>query len=285
MSSRAAGSVVGFFALTFAITWGCFWTIVRAGGFPAGAPPRLGFQVLLYLGIFAPALVAIGLTARSGGREGVRALLAGLSRLDIGARWYAFALGYMVAIKLVAALVHRLAAGTWPRFGTESWLLMLAAIPISTITQAGEEIGWRGYALPRLAERFGLGLASIGLGVIWALWHLPLFYLAGVESYGQSFPVYLLQVTAMSVAIGWLYWRTGMSLILVMLMHAAINNTKDIVPSNPRVPINPFVPDASLIAWIGVGVLWAVAIVLLARMRGAKLTEGTATAPRDPTSA
>jgi membrane protease YdiL (CAAX protease family) len=46
------------------------------------------------------------------------------------------------------------------------------------------------------------------LGVIWALWHLPLFYLRGADTYGQSFPVYVLQVTALSIAIAWLYWRT-----------------------------------------------------------------------------
>jgi len=159
-----------------------------------------------------------------------------------------------------------------PRFGGDTWYLMLAAIPISTLGQAGEEIGWRGYALPRLAEHLGLGPGSIVLGVVWAAWHLPLFYLTGADTLGQSFPVYLLQVTAISVAMAWLYWRTGMSLILVMLMHAAINNTKDIVPSVSRVAQNPLVPTASSISWIGMALLWIPAVYFLIRMRGAKLS-------------
>jgi hypothetical protein len=269
------GSPAGFFALTLAVTWACFLTIAWSGGFPPGGPPRPWHQVLLYVGVFAPSLVALALTARTSGKPGVRALLSGISRMSVGARWYVFALGYMAAIKLASALVHRAALGQWPRFGTESWVLMLAAIPISTLSQAGEEIGWRGFALPRLAERLGLGLASVVLGVIWAVWHLPLFYVVGIESYGQSFPVYLVQVTAISVAIGWLYWRTRMSLILVMLMHAAINNTKDIVPTVLRPPMDPLAPNASPIAWIGAALMWIVAAYLLVRMHGARLSDAS----------
>jgi len=98
---------------------------------------------------------------------------------------------------------------------------------LSTPVQAGEEVGWRGYALPRLAERLGLPWASVALGVIWACWHLRLFFLFdGADTFGQSFPVYLLSVTALSVAMAWLYWRTGASLLATMLLHAAVNNTK-----------------------------------------------------------
>ena len=72
-----------------------------------------------------------------------------LERAD--AFWYLFALAYIPAIKLTVALVHRLATGAWPRFGDEPWYGILAAIAFSTPFQAGEEIGGRGYALPRLA--------------------------------------------------------------------------------------------------------------------------------------
>src|SRR5205814_483506 len=123
----------------------------------------------------------------------------------------------------------------------------------------------------RLAARFGLGRASIVLGVIWACWHLPLFYLRGVDTYGQAFVPWLLQVTALSVAIAWLYWRTGGSLLLTMLMHAAINNTKDIVPSIGRTPTNPFLPGTALMLWLTAGTLWIPAAYFLVRMRGAKL--------------
>ncbi len=104
---------------------------------------------------------------------------------------------------------------------------------LSTIVlgQAGEELGWRGYALPRLAARFGYAWSSLIIGTIWALWHLPLFYIAGADKTGQSFPIWGLSVIALSVAITWLYDHTGGSLLLTMLMHAATNNLGSIVSS------------------------------------------------------
>ncbi len=273
-TGSSAGWLFGFFALTFAVTWTCFIAAVASSGGVAGVPPRPGLSALILLGTFAPALVALALTARAEGNAGVRALLSRLFRGQVGARWYVFAAGYMVGIKLTVALVYRLVNGAWPRFGHEAWYVMAGATVFSTVIggQAGEEIGWRGYALPRLAARLGLGGASVVLGVIWALWHLPLFYLPEADTYGQSFPVYLLQVIALSVAIAWLYWRSHGSLLLTMLMHAAINNTKDIVPSIPRIPTNPFVVSASLVAWLGLALLWIVAGYFLVRMREADVT-------------
>ena len=193
----------------------------------------------------------------------------------MNARLYVFAVGYMAAAKLMVALVHRVTTGAWPRFWGEAWYIMVAAIVISTWVQAGEEIGWRGHALPRLAARLGLARASLALGVSWAVWHLPLFYLHGAATYGQSFVAYLLQVSAISVAMAWLYWRTDGSLLLVMLVHASINNTLGIVPTVPRTPGNPWWPSASLISWLGVAVLWTMAAYFVVRMRHAEIAPPT----------
>jgi membrane protease YdiL (CAAX protease family) len=70
----------------------------------------------------------------------------------------------MAAIRLTVAFAHRIVTGSWPCFGDVPFGIIMAAIIISTPFQAREEIGWRGYALPRLAERFGFARASIGLG-------------------------------------------------------------------------------------------------------------------------
>jgi hypothetical protein len=96
------------------------------------------------------------------------------------------------------------------------------------------------------------------------------FYLPEADTFGQCFLVYLLQVTAFSVTFAWVYWRTNGSLLITMLLHSAINNTKDIVPAIPRAPTNPFVVSASLLQWLGVALLWIVATYFLVRMRGVK---------------
>jgi hypothetical protein len=224
---------------------------------------------LFLLGVFAPGLVAIGLTARARGRSGTATLLRRLIDWEVPARWYLFAVAYMAVVKLTVAVVHRISWGEWPVFGEEPWYLMLVATLGSTLMggQAGEEVGWRGYALPRLAERLGLGAASVLLGVVWALWHLPLFYFPGGDTYGQSFPFYLLQVTALSVTMAWLYANTRGSLLPVMLLHAAVNNTKDIVPSAEPGATNPVSLSHSPVAWLTVTLLWVGAGYCLLRMR------------------
>ena len=117
-----------------------------------------------------------------------------------------------------------------------------------------------------MAERFGLARASLLLGLIWACWHLPQFFIREADTYGQSFLVYVLQVTALSVAMAWLYAHTSGSLLLVMLMHAAVNNSKDIVPSALPGATSTFGLSASLVACLTVTLLWICAAYFLARM-------------------
>ena len=250
-----------FFLLTFLLAWACWIPVAR--GIPVGSP--LGVFLAL-LGTFAPSLIAISLTARARGNPGVRELFARIVRGPIPASGVVIALTYMLAIKLTAALVHRLAFAAWPRFETRELLVIPFAIAISTLTQAGEELGWRGYALPRMADRMGLAGASVLLGMVWGVWHLPLFYVRGADTFHQSFLPYALGTTALSVAIAWLDTRSRGGLLLPMLLHAAINNTKDIVPSRLAEPPGVFSLAASRIAWLTTALLWVGAIAILVWM-------------------
>jgi membrane protease YdiL (CAAX protease family) len=261
ISNVNVGSLTRFFLLTYGLAW-AFFIPVAATAHPSIGPVQ---TLVLTVGAFAPAVVALWLTARTQGDQGVQRLVERALHWRVGARWYLLAVGYMAAIKLTVALVLRSSTGAWPRFGTEPWYLMVVAIAFSTPVQAGEEIGWRGYALPRLTARFGLRSASLLLGLIWACWHMPFFFVRGADTYGQPFAIYLLQVTAISVAMAWVYARTG-SLLLVMLMHAAINNSKDIVPSGSTGAVNAFGLSASAVAWLTVAFLWVPAIYFLGRM-------------------
>lgn len=263
--------IVAFVLLTFVASW-LLWIAAAAVmhwdfSFQSGLVAIGG--PLYLLGVFAPAIVAVALTARSEGRGAVKALLERTIQWSVGARWYLFAIAYFAAIKLGVALLHRGAMGEYPAFSPEPWFVMLAAIPISTPVQAGEEIGWRGFLLPRLSARVGRPTAGIIVGVIWATWHLPFFLIAGADKSGQSFPAYLLAVTALSVAMAWLYWRTGGSLLLTMLMHAAVNNT-NFVSTPPPAEANAFAVKSSLVAWSTVALLWVCAVAFLVDMRRAQ---------------
>jgi membrane protease YdiL (CAAX protease family) len=175
----------------------------------------------------------------------------------------------MAAVKISVALIYRATMGTWPAFGHGYGVAIILTAVVAAIFGGplGEEIGWRGYALPRLAERFGRAQSSVLLGVIWALWHLPVFFIAGMDQSGQALPVYILQVTALSVAMAWLYWHTNGSLLLAVLMHTAINQTKDLVPSTVGGAANPLRFSATPVAWLTVLVLCVAAAFFLRSLR------------------
>jgi uncharacterized protein len=246
--------LIAFFLLTFAASWSCYFAAAMAA--PAGAASSPLATTLLSAGTFAPSLVAIATTAASGGRAGVASLLAPVFLWDARVRWYAFAVGYMAAIKLAAAVVHRAIAGTWPQSGEIPWYLALAAVIVSTPVQAGEEIGWRAYALPRLLTRMGFLRGNIVLGVVWAAWHLPLFFMPGVDLYRQSFWLFLLAVTPLSVAMGWLYVQTGGSVLLTMVMHSAVNQTTLVVSAGGPAATTPFTMSAPPFSWTTIALLW-----------------------------
>ena len=257
--SGPAWPLLQFFLIAFALMWLCFFTVALA---PIRAGTPLG-QLLLLLGTFAPSLAALLVTARSEGKAGVGALLRGVIAWRVAARWYIFAISFTVIVKLTVAVIDRMVVGVWPRFGTDPWYMIPLAIAFSTPFQAGEEVGWRGYALPHLAKRFGLPRASVVLGVIWGCWHLPQFFIREADTYQQSLWVFIVGVTALSVILAWLWLRTGGSLLLTMLFHAAWNNSKDIVPSGMSGAAETFGFHASLVSWITLVVLWVCATLFL----------------------
>ena len=126
-----------FFGLTYAMSW-VLWTLVAL--IPPGTPLR---AAMFLPGTFAPALVALWLAPRP------QELIDRVLQWRVPGRWYLFALGYLAAVKLAAAIVYRIVAGFWPTLEPGPWLLFVGGILVSTPFQAGEEIGWRGYALPR----------------------------------------------------------------------------------------------------------------------------------------
>jgi len=265
-------AIARFLILTFGVTWALWVPLLRMASAADGShhvSPLLALGGPVFLvGVFAPGLVAVTLTAWDHGGRGVRDLLRRIVRWRVGLRFYAFALLLMPLIKLTVALIHRLLVGAWPSFGETRPLLLVFATILSTIGQIGEEVGWRGYLLPHLTERTSLVAASLIVGVIWATWHLPLFFAPGADTSGQSFPLYVLQVTAYSVVLAWLYWRTGGSLLLTMFMHAAFNNMKDIVPSGGVRGGSPFKFDSTLVFRLTIMLLWIIGVLLLFRMRG-----------------
>jgi uncharacterized protein len=225
-----SGATLPFFALTFGITWALQLPAVLALlGVIAGPPER--YLLLVGLGAFGPALAALLVARRGAGGAGVGALLQPLLRLRVGAGWYLVALLLPGALLVAGMAVHRLATGSdaGPFLYPPRDAPRIAAAVVFSI---GEEIGFRGLALPRLQRRYGPLRASLVLGVAWAFWHIPMFLLAGITP--PTFALLVPFFMAGSVVITWIYNRARGSLLIAMLAHvgAHLNNAQQALPAN-----------------------------------------------------
>lgn len=208
--------VLGFFVLTYLISWLC-WGIGSYLG-----TDTAGWSVLSTLAGFGP-LLAGGFYSFRDGEARSWARQAVHWRVD--GRWW------LVAI-LVAPLLSLLGYGVflWVTDAT----MQITSDPLYILYPVlffyilllrggfGEEMGWRGYALPYLQTKYNTTIAALLIGVGWAGWHLPLFFIQDTQQAG-SFSIYLVGVIGLSIVLAWLYTRTRGSVLLVAVFHAQWN--------------------------------------------------------------
>jgi hypothetical protein len=124
-----------------------------------------------------------------------------------------------IAVSGVVALGARslgLSTGIeWTKIGPINLVIFVLVV--------GEEIGWRGFALPRMIEKFGVGRASLFLGLLWGMWHFPTFFIKGVTQSEVPILVYLAYTTALCGAFTWIWLHTRGSVLLATLFHGAVN--------------------------------------------------------------
>lgn len=217
--------VFAFYVLAFAITW--------LGWLPQAAHSHGLFpfdSVLFYiLGGIGPGLAAYLVMQALYGSPGATALFSPLWRWRVNAVWYAIALVGNAVIWQVAARLSVQTSSelqlpeTWPALLTGFLMVLVAAIP--------EEAGWRGFALPRLQSRYGALIASLIIGALAILWHLPL--LLTKNSVMATYPLvpYFCYLIALSVLYTWLYNNTRGSLLIVIIFHAAANTVGAFFPA------------------------------------------------------
>jgi uncharacterized protein len=177
---------------------------------------------ILLLASWMPNVVGIIVTAKAGGRPALQQLFGRAVRWRFGLAWYAVALLVPIAAVLVALGIGGLMRIDPPRAITDATVLIPLFVFNVLAGPLGEELGWRGTALPRLLSRWGALASSLILGIMWWTFHTPGFML-GLFSPGFTPLSALLGAFALTLLITWMFNNTGGSLIPGSLMHLSIN--------------------------------------------------------------
>ena len=256
--------VAAFFIAAYAFTW-LFWT-----------PSMLGFEgaavsAAMFVGGFGPAVAAAAITRLTG--DSARSWFRGLLRWRVPLRWYAFALGLPVLIVSVATAAFVLAGEEieFSLLGGNLAKLVPLLIFVTLIGGGNEEPGWRGFALPRLQARWTPVRATLLLGAVWALWHVPILVVAG--GHGLDPVPFALIIVALFVGIAggyafplsFLYNKTK-STLLCMLLHGSYNTAIGLLILVPEDSLRGSTYATATLAITGT--MLAVTAVLILATRG-----------------
>jgi CAAX amino terminal protease family. len=227
--------LIAFFVMAFVLSW-YPWIIALLRGRTSGPNP------------LGPFVAAIIMTAVVYGRSGLREFFGRLVRWRAGAKAYAIVFLTPILICLVAVGITRCFASLASTLSSEK----LREVPerflfIFLFIGLGEEPGWRGFALPQLQTKYSPLIASLILGSVWALWHLPL---VGNEFPWPIVPAFLVSLFGATFMLTWLFNHTNGSVFLPMLFHATVNT----VGAGLIFPL--FSGAALIILWYIYGVIW-----------------------------
>jgi membrane protease YdiL (CAAX protease family) len=251
-TALAGTHLFAFFVLTFGISWAAWLPMALAG---------LSSSWIRIVGTFGPSLAALIIVAISEGRSGLREIGRRLLVWRVGFGWYLVIFLITPIIILPAIGIHILLGGSGLEWNDPSrWYLIFPAfLQILVLGVLGEEIGWRGFALPRLQQPLNALWASLVLGTIWAFWHLPLFWMPEDFHAQIPFGLFLLQELGLTILFTWVYNNTHGSLLIANLFHAASNTAIGVLPVIPADAAGSLRP-----LWLSIGLLIIVCMVVVA---------------------
>jgi len=256
-----------FFIMTFGITiftWGVMavFKIPGASTDPEAPPPSVLGLILLMLGGFSPSISGIITAAVNEGRTGLKSLFKRSVQFALGLKYYLFIILVPVGAMAIRIALHTLGNGAFLKsmFIAQPVLLIGFTVQILFLGPITEEYGWRGIALENLLRMQKPVKASFLLGILWAVWHLPLFFIPGTAQFQYGTPVlefviFTAGVMGMTFIFTWLYLRTSRSVWSAIFYHFTYNFTLSFLAT---------VMDGGIISRIinsGIQVLIAVIII------------------------
>jgi membrane protease YdiL (CAAX protease family) len=223
-STKTVKEAYVFLGLTLAFSYFVFW-----GPLALFKIPTISFVsdvkgpywaiALFLVGGFVPSLLAIFLTWKKEGLSGLRILGQQILQFKLGWHWYVFIFLIVIAGTAGQLTINKLLGNTFN--GNLFWAQLGSCLPLLILGPLSEEIGWRGYALERLQTRWNALTSSLIIGLVWALWHLPLFMMVGTSNneLGLPFIGFLVGFMANSILYTWLYNNTKQSIWSAILLH------------------------------------------------------------------
>jgi uncharacterized protein len=209
-----------YLLFTFLLSW-VFWTIPIL--LSLGVYKNNALNSAFGFGILPPLIIAALLSTKALGGKGIKDLGSRFSLKGVHLVWYFISAFTFLFVSLATLLIYFLLDGTpesiFRYFAFSNYISML---PVLLIFAAFEEVGWRGFALPILRNKFNALTASMILGVIWAVWHFPKLISEGTTDI-YSFIVLVLFGILFSVFLSWIYENSNGSITLAILTHAAGN--------------------------------------------------------------
>lgn len=195
------------------------------------------------IGTFGPLVAAVVVTAQESGRAGLLSLLGRIVHWRIAPIWYGVVLLGPILLMLAGLALEVVALGGQP----PSLGALIGVLPILVIVTLygvifvtiGEEVGWRGYALPALQARYGALVSSMILGVMWAPWHLPVFFNPDTHYSDLPFVIQLAFQIPIAILFTWVFNSTGGSVLMTILLHAVLNASTRLWNTLPEYSVEP----------------------------------------------
>jgi len=211
-----------FFLLTFALTWGLGVVLMVFPDQITAIFGELGVTNPLYLVMtWSPGLVGMFLVVMVTGLSGLRRFLGRLFDLSVPLAWWAFVLLALPALKMTGALLNGTPITGLLNLYPFNEILMMSVFML--FLGPVEEFGWRGVALPLLQRLTAPVWAGVIVGLVWAFWHLPAFFVGGAPHSAWAMMPFLIGVTAIGVVMAVVYNKTGGNLLFPILTHWQVN--------------------------------------------------------------
>ena len=235
---KQAKRPVLFLIFTFLITWGLWLPSILSGfGIDLGIDAETYTAITVPIGAFAPLLVALALVIKQDGRKGGWDFFRQAFDLKVKPFYLVAAFGIPLIIHILAHYLAPLlgfpvANTLFPEnSGIPSIIIAIPYFFLMLIIGGGqEEFGWRGYAQEPLQKRMGVIPASLLIGLVWGIWHLPLWVMPGEGHSTYPFIAFLIMTTSISIVYGWLYNASDQKLITVIIFHAMSNTAAPLLP-------------------------------------------------------